>query len=181
MRSVAASVVAVVVLSLAGGLFGMAAAAAVTPSARAVSAGATDSCAVVLGGKVVCWGYNSAGSLGDGTTTNASTPVEVKGISTAIAVSVGGVHTCALLSGGTIQCWGSNVDGELGNGTTSIVTSTPVTVSSISTATAVSTDGSSSCALLSGGTVKCWGIGSYDRLGNGTYRSSSTPVAVRLG
>jgi alpha-tubulin suppressor-like RCC1 family protein len=72
---------------------------------------------------------------------------------------------CALLSGGTVECWGYNI----GNGTstlcngTNVCSSTPTAVSGLSGATAISVGGQSACALLSGGTVECWG---------------NTPVAV---
>src|SRR5205809_600515 len=69
----------------------------------------TNGCVVFSGGTVDCWGYNGYGQLGTGTvpsaaTTFSSTPVAVKGISTAKAVSIGGNATCALLSGGTVKC-----------------------------------------------------------------------------
>ena len=74
-------------------------------------------------GSVQCWGYNSSGQLGDGTTTTRLTPVTVSGIAdidiaNAVAVSAGDRHTCALLSNGSIQCWGHNFVGQLGDGTT---------------------------------------------------------------
>jgi hypothetical protein len=84
---------------------------------------------------VQCWGLNSLGQLGNGTTTDSLEPVAVVGITNALGVAAGSYHTCAVLSSGAVQCWGrnsySNVDnlgGELGNGT-SANSSIPVTVS----------------------------------------------------
>jgi len=67
---------------------------------------------------VKCWGYNADGELGNGSTTQSSTPVTVRGITDAIAVSAGSQHTCAVLSGGGARCWGTNEFGQLGNGKT---------------------------------------------------------------
>jgi alpha-tubulin suppressor-like RCC1 family protein len=156
-------------------------------NATAVSAGYNFACALLSGGTVQCWGYNANGELGDGTTTGPQTcdgdpcstaPTAVSNINSATAVSAGDAFACALLSGGAIQCWGYNSDGELGNGTTTINSTTPVAVSNINNATAVSAGYESACALLSGGTVQCWGDNSYGELGNGTTTSSSTPVTV---
>jgi len=75
------------------------------------------SCALLSNDSVKCWGMNDYGQLGDGTTTDRSTPVLVSGISTAIAISAGFRHTCALLSDSTVQCWGYNNQGQLGDRT----------------------------------------------------------------
>jgi alpha-tubulin suppressor-like RCC1 family protein len=120
--------------------------------------------------------------------------------STPVAISAGDERACALFSGGTIKCWGDNRAGELGNGTTTACSagstcfsSTPVSVKGISTAKAISAGGDAgtfsvgaggACALLSGGTIKCWGDNRYGELGNGKagsylYPDSFTPVAVK--
>ncbi len=97
-------------------------------------------------------------------------------------LSVGGLHTCAVLTSGGVQCWGSNDQGQLGNG--SITTSTsPSTVSGISTATAIAAGNTHTCALQSGGSVKCWGQGGNGQLGDGFpgdpgNQLRTTPVTV---
>ena len=100
-------------------------------------------------GKVMCWGYNNEGQLGDGTTTTRSTPVEVSGITTARSVATGGYESCAVLSDGKVKCWGDNTNGGLGDGTTTD-RSTPVEVSGITTATqvTVSYDPRAPCCLM---------------------------------
>lgn len=92
-----------------------------------VSVGNTSACAVTSNGGVKCWGQNSNGQLGDGTTTYKNVPTDVPGlVSGATSVAVGTSHACAATSDG-VKCWGLNSAGQLGNGSTSNST-TPVAV-----------------------------------------------------
>ncbi|PBI98150.1 Regulator of chromosome condensation (RCC1) repeat protein [Rhodococcus erythropolis] len=146
--------------------------------ATALTAGSDHSCALLPGGTAKCWGYNGVGALGDGTPTYRSTLVDVVGLSGATALTAGSGQTCALLPGGTAKCWGYNGLGGLGDGTTTD-RSTPVNVVGLSGATALTAGGGDkTCALLPGGTAKCWGDNEAGQLGDGTTTTRLTPVDV---
>jgi alpha-tubulin suppressor-like RCC1 family protein len=149
-----------------------------------IAAGGGFSCGVVVSGRVFCWGDNSAGQLGNGSTVGSSpTPVKVQLSSGAKEVVTGRAHACALLTTGDVQCWGTNFQGELGNGSPVPNSNVPVTVSNLgSKAIAISSDAESTCALLatSPQTVECWGWNAFDELGDGTSGgSSNTPQPVQ--
>src|SRR5262249_6631134 len=74
-------------------------------------------CARTVAGTLWCWGKNDWGQLGNGTTTNSPSPVQINALGTnVVEVAVGGSHTCARKSDNSLWCWGINEDGELGNG-----------------------------------------------------------------
>lgn len=161
---------------------GASTAVAVQGLTNVVSVAASDSTyayslALLADGTVKAWGYNGNGQLGDGSTTQRSTPVTVSGISTAVAIAAGVNHSIALLADGTIKAWGYNGNGRLGDGSTTD-RSTPVTVSGISTAVAIAAGGGHSLAVLADGTIKAWGYNGYGQLGDGSTTQRTTPVTV---
>ena len=145
-----------------------------------ITAANMHSCAVTSTGAAKCWGYNAYGQLGNNTQTNSNIPVDVSGLSSEVtAITAGDYHTCALLSTGGVKCWGYGQDGELGDGTTTLRSSVPVDVSGLSSGvTAIAAGAYHTCALLSSGGVKCWGMNPYGQLGNNTQTNSNIPVDV---
>jgi len=143
-------------------------------------------------GHVWAWGVGDDGVLGNGSTANSSTPVQVQfpsslGKASIVSVSSGGHNgspAYALDSAGHVWAWGFGGDGGLGNGSTAS-SSTPVRVQFPSTLGAasivsVSSGGNTAYALDSAGHVWAWGYGGDGGLGNGSTASSSTPVRVQF-
>ncbi|NLT36147.1 MAG: chromosome condensation regulator RCC1, partial [Gaiellales bacterium] len=146
----------------------------------AVTCGYQHTCARTTAGGAKCWGYNSLGQLGNGTTTSRLTPVDVTGLTSGVAsLSAGYSHTCAVTTGGAAKCWGGGGHGELGDGTSGLDAdkTTPVDVSGLgSGVAAVSAGGYHTCALTTGGGIKCWGLNNYGQLGDWTTTRRVTPV-----
>ena len=98
-----------------------------TQSPTQVFAGLFHTCSLFDSGQMACWGSNSFGQLGDGTTVSQSLPNIVSHSTNALSISVGQRHTCAILDDASLKCWGINSDGQLGDGSTTSRTS-PVSV-----------------------------------------------------
>jgi alpha-tubulin suppressor-like RCC1 family protein len=146
----------------------------------AISAGEEHALALLSNGKVVAWGNNNSGQLGNGeeAASNVPEPVcavgatspcseESQQLKEAIAIAAGGQHSLALLSNGTVVAWGNNSAGQLGDGT-SKESNVPVEVTGLTDVVAIAAGARHSLAQLKGGTVVAWGENSYGALGDGT-------------
>jgi len=154
-------------------------------SATEISTGQGHSCAVLDGGGIRCWGDGRLGQLGNGDkggSYKSTTPVEVRGISTAVDVVAGARHNCALLEGGRVRCWGEGSDGQLGDGNEAqpYRSATPVEVEGLRSATDVAAGSAFSCAALEGGGVRCWGSNEGSQLGEPARVNPSSAVPVEI-
>jgi alpha-tubulin suppressor-like RCC1 family protein len=137
---------------------------------------------VVADGGVYCWGLNTDGELGDGTTTQSTSPVQAGTITDATQVTTGYMHTCALTNGGQVYCWGDNSRGQLGDGSTTQRNS-PVLVQGLlagKTVTEISAGAAHTCAVADGAAY-CWGSNVSGQLGinsSGSGTNSNVPVAT---
>jgi alpha-tubulin suppressor-like RCC1 family protein len=142
---------------------------------KAISSGGHHGLALKNDDTLWAWGKNEFGELGDGTTTNSSTPVHV--LSDVQAIAGGQVYSLALKKDGTLWAWGRNNWGQLGDGTTT-QRNTPVQVSDLSGVQAIAAGHYHNLALKSDGTLWAWGRNNYGQLGDRTTTDSNTPVRV---
>ncbi len=151
-------------------------------TAMSIAAGSLMDFAATSAGKLLAWGSNSYG-LGDGTTKQRNTPVQVKlpkGVNV-VAATAGLQHVLALTTGGRVLAWGLNMSGQLGDGTT---TNRLVPVfAKLPAGTEVRQLAAGkyySMALTAKGKILAWGNGSTGDLGDGSTAGSQTPVPVDL-
>jgi alpha-tubulin suppressor-like RCC1 family protein len=138
-------------------------------------------CAMRIGTReIYCWGQNTYGQLGDGTTSfpGSSTPVQVIPID-ANAVATGGYHTCARLQSNQISCWGVADSGQLGNAPTLDRYPSPQTVLlGTSDVAQISLGLGFSCVVRFNGRLSCWGANDYGQMGDGTTTNRVVPRDV---
>jgi prepilin-type N-terminal cleavage/methylation domain-containing protein len=158
-------------------------------AAKALAFGSDVGCVIASGDAPYCWGQNSVGQLGNGTTGGSnSTPTAVvmSGVlagKITKAVSTKGASVCVIASDDNAYCWGNNQNGQLGNNSASAFANAPVAVAtsgvlSGKTIKTISVGISHACAIASDDQAYCWGSNASGQLGNGTTTSSSVPVAV---
>lgn len=130
-------------------------------------------------GRVFAWGVNADGQLGDGTRSNAATPVLVRRVTTATSV-VAGCNAAYAITGTarTVMAWGRGSQGQMGDGHKVPARVYPVSVTGLSGVTSLSAGGDTAYAVLSDGTVWAWGKGSDGNLGDGQL--TNTPVPAEL-
>lgn len=143
-----------------------------------VALGAWHNCIVDSGGTLKCWGENSSGQLGNGTSVDSFTKVSVgSGYSDVAVNSFGGSgFSCGIHSSG-LKCWGYNGFGQLGDGT-AVDKYSPTLVSGGLNFQSVSLGMYHTCGVTTSGAVYCWGYNLYGQLGDSTTISRTTPTAV---
>ena len=156
-------------------------------AAGAVSAGSGHSCAITNQQTVACWGSNTVGQLGNGSSgagTESTLPVAVinavgETLSGVVAVRAGAGFTCALQNTGAVSCWGDNEHKQLGNGTsTNASRATPVSGLE-SGVRAIGIGRSHGCAITEALGVWCWGRNENDQSGPlAAWPSASVPVEI---
>ena len=115
-------------------------------------------CGILTDHSIVCWGSNSDGQLGDGTTESSAAPVHVAGDLKFSSVTVGGEHTCGVAMDGRGYCWGSNQLGDLGVGDDKPEHDVPTAIAGDTrwlSLSATANDGT--CGLTTAHKLMCWG------------------------
>ncbi|MBS1963657.1 MAG: hypothetical protein JST04_15690 [Bdellovibrionales bacterium] len=139
-------------------------------------------CAVLADGTVQCWGSNGNHQLGDGTTTDRCAPVAVSGVTSAVRVAMGAFGACALIADGRVKCWGG---GYVGNGSFSgSIVPAYVKIDGATDLTGVAQIAmgyNTSCAVLTDGSMRCWGDNSFGQFGNGSTLSDDYATGIPTG
>ena len=141
-----------------------------------ISAGELHVCALIRSGRVHCWGGGNNGRLGYGNDSNRPAPGEaIPGLNAVTQISAGGSHTCALVEGGSVHCWGSGAAGLLGYGDESERSAPGEAIPGLSNVRQISAGDDHTCALVSNGSVHCWGSGGNGELGYGNRSNRFSP------
>ena len=138
-------------------------------TATAIDTGLGHTCVILDDKSVKCWGLNDVGQTG-GADTSTTGMVDAPLLSgdKATAIALGDRHSCVLLEDKSLKCWGNNEDGQTSGSDTSSASGTGIVTVPLdgASATTVVAGGNHSCAILSSGSVKCWGYNQYNQIGS---------------
>lgn len=152
--------------------------------AVAASAGKSHTCALLDDGGVACWGNSTYGQLGrpSGVPSNPRMASRVGGLpGPAAQVVSGDEHSCARLVSGAVYCWGRNLESQIGNeDVTSSTVETPTQPTGLSSGVvALAAGGGHTCAVMSDGSMLCWGDNSDRETGvDSIFSEVPTPAPV---
>lgn len=144
---------------------------------NSISGGGYHSLVIREDGKVLAWGRNESGQLGNGTQQSSNIPVEVKDLEGIIAVEGGYNHSAAIKEDGTVWTWGSNSNGQLGLSDFGKRTE-PAVVKGLTGVTDVSC-GYYHTVAVNDGKVWAWGNNAYGQIGDGGKGNNPTPVMIK--
>jgi alpha-tubulin suppressor-like RCC1 family protein len=146
-----------------------------------LSVGDSNVCARLTNGQARCWGYNSSGQVGDGTSgTDRTIPTVVRNVAGTgplqgvTQIDLGNGSTCARLGNGQVRCWGNNVHGQVGDGTSGtnrllpVVVTNPAGSAPLANVTQLQVGATHVCARVVGGELRCWGRNDRGQVGDGT-------------
>ncbi len=148
--------------------------------ARSIVSGSFHTCGLTTAGAAYCWGTNSSGQRGDGSTTERTVPTPVSGGLTFTSLAAGPLHTCGVTNAGAAFCWGSNSFSEIGDATTTNRTA-PTLVGGGFVFAALAAGESHSCGLTTGSLAYCWGKNLEGQLGTGASTLKETAPTLVVG
>lgn len=135
--------------------------------------------AIKTNGTLWMWGQNESGQVGDSSTANRSSPVQIGTFTDWTHISLGFSHSLARRSGGTIWTWGEGTGGLLGQVSNTTDRSSPVQIGTLAIWSDVSAGRLHNLALRTDSTLWAWGDGAYGKLGQvSTNASRSSPVQI---
>ena len=155
-------------------------------SAKAIALGGNHSCAILDDDTLKCWGDNTYGQVGDGSTTMRKIPtlINLPNGRKPKTIVMGKNHSCVILDNNALRCWGDNQHAQLGDGTKiNRKTSTYINFGGGRTVKTVALGEGHTCAVLDDNTTRCWGRNHYGQLGRG-FRSdapTTNPTEINLG
>lgn len=142
-----------------------------------VATGEGFTCVRTTSGEVWCWGSNSYGALGNGTSTAQPLPQRVIDLPPATQLVAAGNTVCVRSTTDMLYCWGRNSSGQLGDGTYAH-RYVPVLISAVGNIQQVALSEDHACAIQTDGDLYCWGDNSYGELGIGSANRRSFPGPV---
>jgi alpha-tubulin suppressor-like RCC1 family protein len=136
-------------------------------------------CGFTSAGAAYCWGENSFGALGNGSSTDSPVPTAVSGGIVFTQLKAGGFigHTCGFTAAGVAYCWGENERGQVGDGST-VDRLTPSAVTGGLNFVSLEAGFRHTCGRASDGIVYCWGSNAAGQLGNNSTTQAAAPVRV---